>query len=165
LTSTRSTQSFYSRRERVVNKSLDIFRSAESKKVRTRAHWPSKREDVKQACSSRCARHFWQLLIQLEVDFIHLGVLNEHGVFWVTRSKESLCFRVVKKLPKGVDKRIFGDEAIVLKNKTPGPIIPNPFVDYQNEVAVRIRYLAAISRTEDPDSQVTAKLGADRRHL
>ena len=30
------------------------------------------------------------------VDFIHLGVLNGDGVFWVTRSKESLCFRVVK---------------------------------------------------------------------
>ena len=25
------------------------------------------------------------------VDFIHLGVLNGDGVFWVTRSKESLC--------------------------------------------------------------------------
>jgi hypothetical protein len=35
------------------------------------------------------------------VDFIHLGVLNGDSVFWVTRSKESLCFRVVKKLPKG----------------------------------------------------------------
>jgi hypothetical protein len=39
------------------------------------------------------------------------------GVFWVTRSKESLCFRVVKRLPKGGDKRTFGDELIVLKNK------------------------------------------------
>ena len=29
------------------------------------------------------------------VDFIHLGVLHGDGVFWVTRSKESLCFRVV----------------------------------------------------------------------
>ncbi len=27
------------------------------------------------------------------VDFIHLDVLNEDGVFWVTRSKESLCFQ------------------------------------------------------------------------
>ena len=35
------------------------------------------------------------------VDFVHLGVLNEDGVFWVTRSKESLSFPVVKKLPKG----------------------------------------------------------------
>ena len=35
------------------------------------------------------------------VDFVHLGVLHEEGVFWVTRSKESLSFKVVKRLPKG----------------------------------------------------------------
>jgi hypothetical protein len=51
------------------------------------------------------------------VDFIHLGVLNGDGVFWVTRSKESLCFKVVKRLPKGTDKRILSDELVVLKNK------------------------------------------------
>jgi hypothetical protein len=34
------------------------------------------------------------------VDFAHLSALNDDGVFWVTRSKESLSFRVVKKLPK-----------------------------------------------------------------
>ncbi len=51
------------------------------------------------------------------VDFIHLGVLNGEGVFWVTRSKESLCFRVVKNLPKPTDKRILSDELVVLKNK------------------------------------------------
>ena len=51
------------------------------------------------------------------VDFIHLGVLNGDGVFWVTRSKESLCFRVVKRLPKPTDKRILSDELVVLKNK------------------------------------------------
>jgi len=44
-------------------------------------------------------------------------VLNGDGVFWVTRSKESLCFRVVKKLPKATDKRILSDELVVLKNK------------------------------------------------
>jgi hypothetical protein len=37
------------------------------------------------------------------VDFVHLGVLNEEGVYWVTRSKESLCLSVVKRLPKGTD--------------------------------------------------------------
>ena len=51
------------------------------------------------------------------VDFMHLGVLNDDGVFWVTRSKESLSFRVVKKLPKASDKRIVGDELVMLKNK------------------------------------------------
>jgi Transposase DDE domain len=49
------------------------------------------------------------------VDFVHLGVLNEEGVFWVTRSKEGLCFRVVKRLPKAADKRILRDDLVVLK--------------------------------------------------
>jgi hypothetical protein len=31
------------------------------------------------------------------VDFVHLCALNDDGAFWVTRSKESLSFRVVKK--------------------------------------------------------------------
>jgi hypothetical protein len=50
------------------------------------------------------------------VDFVHLGVLNDEGVYWVTRSKEGLGFRVVKKLPKGTDKRILRDDLVVLKN-------------------------------------------------
>jgi hypothetical protein len=50
------------------------------------------------------------------VDFVHLGVLNDEGVYWVTRSKEGLCFRVVKKLPKGTDKRILRDDLVMLKN-------------------------------------------------
>jgi hypothetical protein len=51
------------------------------------------------------------------VDFVHLNVLTEDGVFWVTRSKESLCFSAVKRLPKRTDKRILRDELVVLKNK------------------------------------------------
>lgn len=35
------------------------------------------------------------------VDFVHLGVLQDEGVYWVTRSKEGLCFRVVKKTAQG----------------------------------------------------------------
>jgi len=60
------------------------------------------------------------------VDFIHLGVLNDDGVFWVTRSKESLCFRVVKRLPKATDKRILSDELVVLKNKDSRANYPRP---------------------------------------
>jgi hypothetical protein len=60
------------------------------------------------------------------VDFIHLGVLNGDGVFWVTRSKESLCFKVVKRLPKGIDKRILSDELVVLKNKDSRANYPEP---------------------------------------
>ena len=60
------------------------------------------------------------------VDFIHLGVLNGDGVFWVTRSKETLCFRVIKKLPKATDKRILNDELVVLKNKDSRANYPKP---------------------------------------
>jgi len=51
------------------------------------------------------------------VDFVHLCALNEDGVFWVTRSKESLSFRIVRKLPKAADKRILRDDLVVPKNK------------------------------------------------
>jgi hypothetical protein len=60
------------------------------------------------------------------VDFIHLGVLNDDGVFWVTRSKESLSFRLIKKLPKGTDKRILSDQLVVLKNKDSRANYPKP---------------------------------------
>src|SRR5258707_7693092 len=60
------------------------------------------------------------------IDFIHLGVLNGDGVFSVTRSKESLCFRVVKKLPKATDKRILSDELVVLKKKDSRANYPQP---------------------------------------
>ena len=60
------------------------------------------------------------------VDFVHLGVLNADGVFWVTRSKESVCLQVVKKLPKATDKRILSDELVVLKNKDSRANYPEP---------------------------------------
>jgi Transposase DDE domain/Domain of unknown function (DUF4372) len=60
------------------------------------------------------------------VDFVHLGVLNDDGVYWVTRSKESLCLRVVKRLPKGTDKRILSDELVVLRHKDSRANYPKP---------------------------------------
>jgi Trp operon repressor len=51
------------------------------------------------------------------VDFVHLGVLHDEGVYWVTRSKEGLCLRVVKRLPKAADQRILRDDLVVLKNQ------------------------------------------------
>jgi IS4 transposase len=70
------------------------------------------------------------------VDFIRLGVLNADGAFWVTRSKESLCFRVVKRLPKGADKRILSDELVVLKNKGSRANYPQPMRRVQALVEV-----------------------------
>ena len=46
------------------------------------------------------------------LDFSHLYELNQRRVFWVTRAKESLNFRVVKRLPQGKDPRIVQDQLI-----------------------------------------------------
>ena len=49
------------------------------------------------------------------LDFAHLFDLWRRGVFWVTRAKDDLRYRVVKKMPKSKDKRILRDELIELK--------------------------------------------------
>ena len=64
-------------------------------------------------------------------------MLNGDGVFWVTRSKESLCFRVVKKLPKATDKRILSDELVVLKNKGSRANYPEPMRRVRRRVKIR----------------------------
>lgn len=43
------------------------------------------------------------------VDFPHLQILHERGVFWVTRCLERFRYRVVKQLPKPKDPRIRRD--------------------------------------------------------
>jgi hypothetical protein len=49
------------------------------------------------------------------LDFEHLFELAQRGVFWVTRAKDNLQARVVKKLKTTKDARILRDELIVLK--------------------------------------------------
>jgi hypothetical protein len=48
------------------------------------------------------------------VDFSHLWDLLVRGVFWVTRAKDDLTYRVIKKMPKSKDQRILRDELIEL---------------------------------------------------
>jgi IS4 transposase len=48
------------------------------------------------------------------VDFAHLYALDVRGVFWVTRPKESMAYRVVKKRQTTRQGRILRDEEIVL---------------------------------------------------
>lgn len=50
------------------------------------------------------------------VDFGHLKVLDERGVFWVTRAKDNMAYDVVKKMPKSADRKILRDEIIMLSN-------------------------------------------------
>jgi len=50
------------------------------------------------------------------VDFRHLRDLDERGVFWVTRAKDNLAYRVVQKMPQSKDDKILKDEIIELSN-------------------------------------------------
>jgi hypothetical protein len=45
--------------------------------------------------------------------FAHFWELTQRGVFFVTRAKEHLCFKVKKRLPRGSDPRILADELVV----------------------------------------------------
>jgi len=49
------------------------------------------------------------------VDFAHLNELRERGVCWVTRAKDNLQYRLVKRMPKKGNRRILRDEIIELK--------------------------------------------------
>ena len=52
------------------------------------------------------------------VDFTHLADLSVRDVFWVTRAKDNLRCRVVRRLQHGVHGNILRDDLIVL---TSGP--------------------------------------------
>lgn len=49
------------------------------------------------------------------VDFEHLFDLAQAGIYWVTRAKDNLQYKVRKRLQKAGDKKILRDELIVLK--------------------------------------------------
>jgi hypothetical protein len=48
------------------------------------------------------------------VDFVHLHDLNQRGVFWVTRAKDNLQFKVVKRRLKKPKGKILRDDEILL---------------------------------------------------
>ena len=49
------------------------------------------------------------------VDFAHLFDLAQTGIYWVTRAKDNLQYKVRKRLQKAGDKKILRDDLIVLK--------------------------------------------------
>lgn len=55
------------------------------------------------------------ILDKAYVDFDHLFDLHSRGIFWVTRAKDNLSYRRLKKMPKSKDPRILRDELIVSK--------------------------------------------------
>ena len=73
---------------------------------------------------------------------------------WISRSKESLCFRVVKKLPKPTDKRILSDELVVLKNKDSRANYP--------EAMRRVRALVEIDGKEREMEFLTNNVSLER---
>lgn len=54
------------------------------------------------------------------LDFDHLRDLGLRGIFWVTRAKENLLYRVTKRLPKHSHPKILRDELIQLKGPLSG---------------------------------------------
>lgn len=49
------------------------------------------------------------------IDYSHLADLSMREVFWVTRAKENLSYRVVRRYQKGQVGKILSDELVVLK--------------------------------------------------
>jgi len=58
------------------------------------------------------------------VDFAHLADLSQREVFWVTRAKENLCFRVVRCFQQGAIGKILRDDLIQLQ--TPASLQDHP---------------------------------------
>ncbi len=48
------------------------------------------------------------------VNFLHLHDLCQRGVFWVTRAKDNMAYRVVKKLQRKPKGKILRDDLIIL---------------------------------------------------
>ena len=73
------------------------------------------------------------------LDFAHLFELLQRGVFWVTRAKDNLAYKVIGKLP-AADSKILRDELIVLSSAAPARAYP--------EVLRRITALVEIDGRE-----------------
>src|SRR5208337_223327 len=58
------------------------------------------------------------------VDFAHLADLSMREVFWVTRAKDNLQYRVARKLQDGTQGQILRDDLILLTNPPVQKIYP-----------------------------------------
>ena len=61
------------------------------------------------------------------VDFEHLNDLTERGVYWVTRAKDNMAYRVKKRLLKKPQGKILRDDIIVFKNQKSREAYPQSF--------------------------------------
>jgi len=58
------------------------------------------------------------------LDFAHLADLSQRGVFWVTRAKDNLQCRVVRKFQDGTNGNILRDDLIILTNPAVQAVYP-----------------------------------------
>jgi len=58
------------------------------------------------------------------LDFAHLADLSQRGIFWVTRAKDNLQCRVVRKFQDGAEGNILRDDLIVLTNPAVQAVYP-----------------------------------------
>lgn len=61
------------------------------------------------------------------IDYVHLHDLNSRGVFWVTRAKDNMDVRCVKRLIKKPDGNILRDDIVVLKGPVSSQKYPQNF--------------------------------------
>ena len=78
------------------------------------------------------------------VDYKHLYALHQRGVFWVTRAKDNMQVRVVKKLKTTKDPRIIRDDIVVLS-------LPRSRRQYPE----RSRRVIAVVEVEGEDVEMT----------
>lgn len=78
------------------------------------------------------------------VCFDHLRQLDERGVFFVTRAKDNMQYRVKKRLQKKPKGNILRDDLIVLKNKKSRADYPQP-----------LRLVTAIVKIDDEEKVMT----------
>lgn len=78
------------------------------------------------------------------IDYKHLYTLTERGVFWVSRVKESMQFRCVKRLLKKPAGRILRDDIVIVENEGKRKSYPD-----------RMRRITAIVEVDGVDTEMT----------
>ncbi len=78
------------------------------------------------------------------IDYDHLFLLNERGIFWVSRVKDNMKFRCIKKLLKKTNGKILRDDIVILENKLK-----------RNEYPDKLRRITAIIEIDGKEKEMT----------
>jgi len=78
------------------------------------------------------------------VDYDHLNDLDERGIFWVTRAKDNMAFRCVKKLIKNPKGKILRDDLLTLSN-----------VGSRRSYPKRLRQIKALVEVDGRETEMT----------